>query len=478
VNSLPQERHPAVARFRSFRWQLALRLAVLVTGTTAGVLVAGGWLLSRQVERSIDALHEVEQAELGKIIGGVDSLAVDELERRIRQDADSDLGLYYIQVHDTDGRVLFQSGNLGGFQLPDLSGREQHETMRLPGLGTVRVSEYRGGSWHIQIASPLVLARQVLADYASVGMLILGGVALLSIVVGWAFARITLRPVGAIRETALRIRGDNLGERIPVPSGRDELAALAVLLNRMFDRLESSFSQARRFTADASHELRTPLTLIRLNAEKLRPRLAADAEGSAALGDLLDSVVRLQRIVESLLFLARAESGSIASRLQHVRTSAVVAEMVEDAIALCEDRGAHFLVRTSDDEPARCEPTLVRQLLLNLVSNAVRVSPSGGTVVLESCVREGVWSLRVTDEGPGLPPEQLQRIFERFVRYEVDAGAAATAETEERNRGHGLGLAICKSIAGLHGGSIAAENRADRAGLTVEARWPVDGPLV
>ena len=302
--------------------------------------------------------------------------------------------------------------------------------------------------------------------------------ALLTFGLGWAFARLALRPVRAIRETALRIGGDNLGARIPVPAGRDELAALTVLLNQMFDRLEAAFNQARRFTADASHELKTPLTLIRLNAENLRPRLASDPEAAAQLDDLLDSVVRLQRIVESLLFLAKAEAGTFALRLQSTTTTAVIDELAEDAAALCEDRGVRFVVTAgAAAEAVRCEPVLVRQLLLNLVGNAVRVSPPGAAITLESQVRDGRWTLRVTDDGPGLPPEQLERIFERFVRYERPATEAPAGAAQDSTSGHGLGLAICRSIAELHGGTIRAENRADRTGLRVEASWPAAGPL-
>ncbi len=470
----PLEAPPAAAVFGSFTWRLAVRQAAIVTATAAIVLAAGAWLLSRQLARSIDALHELEHTELTGIIAGPGSLSPQELEQRIHQDADSDLGLYFIQVHDTSGRLFFRSANLGSLQLPDLAGHELHETVLLPGLGKVRLSEYHDDRWHIQIASPLVFAQQVLADYVRIGVLLLAAVMAASIAAGWAFARFILRPVGAIRETALRIRGDTLGERIPVPAGRDELAALTVLLNQMFDRLEASFNQARRFTADASHELKTPLTLIRLNAENLRPRLAADPEGSAQLDDLLDSAVRLQRIVESLLFLAKAEAGTFAVRTRSMSTAEVFAELAEDAVALCEDRGARFVAQPGESAAVRCEPTLVRQLLLNLVSNAVRVSPPGGAVTLESQVRDGVWTLAVTDEGPGLPPEQLERIFERFVRYAPPA--AAVRASDDPPTGHGLGLAICRSIAELHSGTIRAENRADRPGLRVEARWPAGGP--
>jgi signal transduction histidine kinase len=473
MSTAPAQPAPRATVFGSFTWKLTLRLAALVIATSAIVLAAGGVLLSRQWLRNIDALHDTEFQELDEVVAQVSPLTPQALERRIRGEADYDLGLYYIQIRSRTGEELYRSPNLAALSLPDPAHLPPRSTVELPELGEVRLACRSGRAWWIQVASPLQPSRHILSEYIRIGAALLFTVALASVAVGWAFARFTLRPVGAIRETALRIGGDNLGARIPVPAGRDELSALAGLLNQMFDRLESAFTQARRFTADASHELKTPLTLIRLNAENLRPRLAADPEASAQLADLLDSVVRLQRIVESLLFLAKADAGTFALRIQATNTAAVIDELAEDAAALCEDRGLRFLVRYGPATEVRCEPVLVRQLLLNLVSNSVRVSPTGGTVVLDSSVEDGLWTLRVTDDGPGLPPAQLERIFERFVRYERPEASAQS----DPNTGHGLGLAICRSIAELHGGTIRAENCTDRAGLRVVASWPAAGPL-
>ena len=476
MSAAPAQPAPRATVFGSFTWKLALRLALLVTATSAAVLAAGGALLSRQWLRNIDALHSAECLELDEIVAEVSPLTPQALERRIRGEADYDLGLYYIQIRNLSGRELYRSPNLGAQSLPSPASLAARATASLPELGEVRLTSHSGKDWWIQIASPLGPSRRILAEYIRTGAVILIAVALASIAIGWAFARLALRPVRAIRETALHIGGDNLGARIPVPAGRDELASLTVLLNQMFDRLEAAFAQARRFTADASHELKTPLTLIRLNAENLRARLSADPEAAAQLDDLLDSVIRLQRIVESLLFLAKAEAGTFSLRIQSTTTTAVLDELAEDAAALCEDRGVHFACRAEAAYPVHCEPVLVRQLLLNLVNNAVRVSPHGATIALESQVQDGRWTLAVVDEGTGLPPEQLDRIVERFVRFEAP-DAAHNASSSDSNTGHGLGLAICRSIAELHGGTIRAENRADRPGLRVVAAWPATDPL-
>jgi len=293
------------------------------------------------------------------------------------------------------------------------------------------------------------------------------GIMLVSVGLGYGFSRVTLLPVRAIEQTARRIGADNLRERIPVSAAGDELASLTRLLNQMFDRLESSFEQVRRFTADASHELKTPLALIRLNAERLRARVAHGPEAAEGLDELLEEVARMNRIIEGLLFIAKADGRALAVALKEHDVSAFLAPFVEDAQVLAEDRGVAFELGRDDAGTMRLDPALMRQLLLNVVGNALNVSSPGGRIALDSAHTEHGWRLTVTDEGPGLPSDQLEKIFERFVRYE-----SPPVPTGNRPHGHGLGLAICRSIAELHGGKIWAENRNDgRSGLRVVFDW-------
>ena len=444
---------------RSLTFRLAWQFAALVTLTTVVVLVSGGWLLKHQAERNMEQMHRLQAEELEELLGDDPSLTSTDIRRRFDAVHDADVSLYYIQIHNAAGTVLYRSPNLGSAILPDLSDREPHWTTPIEGIGRTRVSEFYKGPWHIQIGSPLTPMDRMLRGYARVSGFLILGVGLAGVGLGYGFSRVTLRPVRAIEETARRIGADNLRERIPVSPARDELAGLAALLNQMFDRLEGSFEQVKRFTADASHELKTPLALIRLNADRLRARVAHDPEASAGLADLMEEIGHMNRIIESLLFIAKAESGTLSLVMRETDMPALLAPFVEDAGVLAEDRGARLVLARNDAGVMRIEPSLLRQLLLNLVGNALNVSPLGGVVTLESQRTDGGWRLAVTDEGPGLPESQLEKIFERFVRYE-NGGASG--------RGHGLGLAICRSIAALHGGSIRAENRADgRSGLRV-----------
>ena len=452
----------------SFTVRITVVFAVLVTATTGLVLLVGGWLLTNQAVNGLDALNAAEYAEIGERLQSMPSPPTAEgIDRLIRPHTEIDARLYFFQVNASTGDLLFRSANLHRTVLPALTGNKPNRTEEVPGLGRVRLSEFRLQGLHVQIASSIETAERLVRNYVRTSLALLAGVSLVSLGTGWTFARFVLRPVRAIRETAGRIRAENLSERIAVPAGHDELAALADLLNQMLGRLEASFLQVKRFTADASHELKTPLALMRLNAEHLRPRLAADPEGSEALDAILEDLDRMRRIIESLLFLAKADSGSLAPARTEIDVDEFIHRVAEDAAVLADDLGGRFVLISSDRGRMVGDAILLWQLLLNLVTNACHVIDAGGSVELESQLHNGLWHLTVSDTGPGLPPDKLERVFERFVQI------APTGSRSDREHGHGLGLAICRSIATLHGGKIHAENRTDRRGLRLVVELPV-----
>jgi signal transduction histidine kinase len=449
---------------RSFAFRITCRFACLVTATTAAVLVVGGFLLDHEIEHGLELLHDIEVRELVELIGTDGTLDAAAIANRIKHDADGDATMFLIQVANAQGTVLFRSDNLGDTILPTVAA-DPHSTIRLP-LGRVHLSLFTREPWRIHIGSPLEPSERLMRNYMRMCVPLLIGVALVSIGLGYGFSRATLRPIRAIEATANRIRADNLAERIPVGSGRDELASLTQLLNQMFDRLQGSFEQVRRFTADVSHELKTPLALIRLNAEKLGPRLSNDPDSTAALADILEEIRRLNQIIDRLLFLAKSESGALTLALRPVDLKPLLTSLAEDAQVLAEDRKVRFALNQNEPGEIKAEPDLLRQLLLNLIANAVAASKPERLVQLDSFASDTGWQFTVTDEGHGIPENQLSRIFDRFVRLERPVGAAEGAV------GHGLGLAICRSIAQLHHGTISVENRSDRPGLRVVVTLP------
>src|SRR5947207_944884 len=251
--------------------------------------------------------------------------------------------------------------------------------------------------------------------------------------IGYGLSRIALRPVRLIQETANHISSENLSERIPVAAVKDEISDLARLLNQMFDRIEASFDQIRRFTADASHELKTPLSLVRLHAEKMLIDGNLTPTNKEAVQVQLEELARLNKIIDELLFLSRADARAIKIDLKVQDPESFLRGFAQDATALTEFKGRQFTYVHQGHGCAPFNEKWMRQVLLNLVTNALNASPPDGRITLSSLMENDSWRVSVEDEGPGLTPDQRSRIFERFVRF---------GPPSVDDRGSGLGLAI------------------------------------
>jgi signal transduction histidine kinase len=447
--------------------RLTVGYALAVTATVAIALASSYWLLERALVGNMAQLQDAENVEVVNDLG--DDLATmpeAELVRKMKLHAAADENLFFFQIHDDTGRVIFRSPSLGESVLPDLSASGPSWTIKLPPHGRVFTSDFVHGRRHLQIGSRLEAIELLLGKYRQLSLVLAAVVAGVSVVLGYGISRIALEPLRDIRATAHRIGAGNLGERIPVPPGRDEVAELVRLLNKTFDRLEAAFKQVRQFSADASHELRTPLTLVRLNAEQLRRQAATNPEIAALVDNQFEAIAQMNRLIEGLLFLAKAEGGVLPLASAPQDTAAFIRSIAEDAEALAEDRKQRFVLERNDAGIVAFDPHLMRQLLLNLVSNAAAVVPAGGGFTLASLRDGGHWRLEVRDDGPGVPADQLERMFERFIQLPQNADLPEVG-------GHGLGLAISRGIARLHGGDIHAANRTDRLGLVMTVELPV-----
>jgi len=441
--------------------RLAAAFAIMATLTLAAILVAGRWILDRQVVAGIDLLNQAEFDEISAEINGPFGPAVIDA---LTEHALLDAPMFFFQVHESGGAILFRSQNLGANELPATSGIEPHRTEDVAELGVLRISEFQLGQQHMQIAASLEPLNTLLAAYTRMSVGLVAVVALVSVLMGVVFSRIALRPIREIGRTARRIGADNLAERIPVPATRDEVADLALLLNRMFDRIESGFTEVRRFTAEASHELKTPLVLARLQAEKLARDGHLSREQTEAMNSLLGELDRLQRVIDNLLFLAKADAGVMQLNLREQDPQTFIEAFAEDAMVLAEDRDTKFSLLANEHGRARFDTEWMRRVLLNILTNALKFGPRGSTLALESRVAPDAWRITLTDDGPGVPEAELERIFSRFVQL--------SERTSEEVEGAGLGLAIARSILQLHGGTIRATNRTDRAGLRMTIEIP------
>jgi two-component system OmpR family sensor kinase len=283
---------------------------------------------------------------------------------------------------------------------------------------------------------------------------------------GWLLARAALRPVGRMTEQAEAIGADRLHDRVSVPDAVDELNRLARTLNGMLDRIERGVVEQRRFVADASHELRTPLAVMRA---ELEVALGADdpaADASEVLGSAAEEVARMSKIVDDLLTLAHRDENSLELLLAPVDLGEVAAEVAGQLRPLAEAGGVRLEVEAP---PAAvvADQARVTQVVTNLVDNAVKYTGAGGSVRVRVWEQAGGGGLAVSDTGPGIGPQDLPKVFDRFFRLDA-------ARTRARG-GSGLGLAICKELVEAHGGRIWADS-VPGAGSTFTLTLPAQPP--
>lgn len=442
--------------------RLALGYALLSTLTLFSLLATGYFLLNRHVTDGLDLLNRSEAERINAALQSAPTPRTeDEIIQRLRLIAPAESMLFLMEFYTPDGRLLFRSANLADQTLPNASTQD----LRLPSVGLVRVGTFPLPSGQLRLAKSEAEVREMMNTYAGMSFLLVCLILIASLVTGMLLSQAALRPVRAIQETANRIRSDNLGMRIPVPESDDEIASLARLLNEMFDRLESSFTQIRRFSAETSHELKTPLSLIRLHAEKLLLEENLTPAQQEMLQVVMQEVENLSRIVEDLLFLSRVEAQAITADLKRQDPRMFLEDFTEDARTLTEHRGVRFELLMTGNGEVDFDSRQLRQVLLNLVANAVNVSPAGGLITLESDFTIDSWRLAVEDDGPGVPENDRERIFDRFVRLNSDSATPS--------KGSGLGLTVCRSLIGLHRGSIRAEAGPRRGGLRAICEIPV-----
>jgi len=269
--------------------------------------------------------------------------------------------------------------------------------------------------------------------------------------------------VDAMSRTARRISGEDLHARLAPRGTGDELDRLAETLNAMLARLEETFAQMRRFTADAAHELRTPLTALKGTIEVALRAERSGEEYRRVLASSLEDVERLVRLAEDLLLLSRLSVPARVER-ERVELEPLLADVTDVARRVADTRGVALVVKERAPATVLGDPIALRRAVMKLVENAVRYTPRGGRAELALRVADRWAEILVSDTGIGLDPADVARVFEPFVR--LDAARALDAA------GAGLGLPIARSIVTAHGGTLAAES-APGAGSTFTIRLPL-----
>lgn len=287
---------------------------------------------------------------------------------------------------------------------------------------------------------------------------------------GFFLARKALAPVTAMSERARRIGAENLEERLPVANPRDELGGLASTFNDLLSRLNASFNQQRQFMADASHELRTPLSVVHTTAEvTLAQPSRAESDYRDAL-ELMDAQTRrLSRVVEDMFTRARADAGRRPLYESNFYLDELINETARAARMLAARKGVLVEVAGAAEIPFRGDEGLLRQMLLNLLDNAIRYTPKGGRVCVSFARFDSICEISVADSGTGIPAEAQTHIFERFYRADEARSRAEAAG----GSGAGLGLSIARWVAEVHDGRLELR-RSDESGTLFVASLPVN----
>ena len=448
----------------SIRFRLAAWHAVLFSGVFA---VLGGLLYVTVKEYLGDTILEAQARRARQIAGTLITNAPrtgeDYVVHEIKSLYAPELGDRFIRVTRADGSVLYVSGppndqSFDPAKVAPANANGSAEFTRQQSIGdgrsvliaAVRAKASEGGSYLVEVGSSAEpvdgFARHLLALLAL-------GIPLVAAVVaagGYFLVGKALEPVEGIALAAEMITQHNLSERLPVACTGDELERLSNSLNHMITRLDDAFGNSKRFVADASHELRTPLTVIQGELEHLVSDELLSKDLRDRLGSTLEEVERLGKIVQKLFALSRLDAGEAQQEWIRLDLAALVGATSEQMLLLAEDKGIRVICETSAPVFVMGDRARLKQVVVNLIDNAVKYTALKGSVHLKVDGASGEGVFEITDTGVGIPDSALPLVFERFYRV--------NRERLSEDGGAGLGLSIVRSICAAHGGNVRVES--------------------
>ena len=464
---------------RSFRFQLAARFTLIMFLGMSAIAVLGYRTIRAHLDRQINStlvnVASIQAASVTSSPGGVmafhewaltpeEAASVRELNR-------------FAEVWNAEGKSLLRTQYITA-DLPldtsalreALNGRIEWRQQSFQGL-PVRSIYYplgRLGEIHaphvLQVAAPLAARNRVLRGTILFLLLVVVLASAGTIAGSWWLADRAITPVHAITRQATAIQPGS-PHRLSASADTREYQHLIEVLNSMLDRLARGYDAQRKFTADASHELRSPLTTLRGELELARRRERSPAEYRAVIDSSLEEVERLSRLSEDLLTLARSDAGVMQPRLLHADLVETTERTLERLRGRADEK--RLTLRLDAPEPMEgvFDPDLLHRAVWNLVENAIKFTPPGGTVAVDLARERNTALLRVRDTGPGISESHLSYLFERFYR------ADESRTTSTSSSGTGLGLAIVRAIVEVHGGRVSA-GRAAEGGALFEIRLP------
>lgn len=450
------------------------RITLLAGAVTFAVclLISVGLYIGLRVAlyRGIDAFVEGEVREFGVLLTPDAEVDLARVEKEIRAQLGSRRGTDLVfRLLDSSGRLLITSNPRDDFPPPrELLATTQNAYGEV-WFETIPSADHKSSFRFCNERARLTDGREVIIQAAYTlsevdrslavcrvicisGLLLATGLSLLG---GSIVARRSMRPVVAITEAARSISANRLSARVPRSGANDELDRLANTLNEMLQRVENSFEQIRQFTADAAHELRTPLTALRGSAEFALTQHRSEEQLRSVIEQSLEYYRVLSRVTDDLLLLARLDAGQEPLRLDRFSIPKLIEDVVDLYRPFAADEGVKITVHPHEDLIVRADSGKIRRLFNNLLDNSIKYMQGSGIVDVTIQSDNGHVTVAVADSGPGIPPEDLPHVFERF--YRVDRARTSSADTDARSVG--LGLAICRSIAHAHQGDISIESK-------------------
>jgi len=438
---------------------LALRLSAWYAGSAFLLLLAGTGFLYWELVQSSNAEDDQSLSEKANTLS---ELLRQHDFRTLNWEVQ---GVEVLsRVFASDGRMVVETAGMSE-QLPSqIFPPNNRIEYRKSGKRIFRVLSRQIPDYRLQIALEVTFERNMLAEYREGLWTVLGIGLMISAMIGYAIARKGIRPVQEIAATVRRIRSSTLNERVGTAGLPSELSLLASTFNEMLDHLEDAFARLARFSSDIAHELRTPINNVRGEVEVALSRTRTPDEYREVLGSALEECLRLSRMIDSLLFLARAEHPETEIRREPLDVGRELSTVREFYGAAAAEAGVSLHLAVADGITAALDRTLFQRAVGNLIENSLAHTGSGGHIHMGAVRDNGMVRISIADDGCGIPAEHLSRVFDRFHR--VDAARS------KNGGGSGLGLAIVKSVATLHGGDAQIESslgKGTRVTLSVPA---------
>ena len=482
-----------LAKFKGFR-TLRFRLAALYLAVSTLIIVSVCVILLRTRERFVHADFDARLVERANVMVNVISSITIRAQVSLQNPQELprlnpfQFPEYYFQLRNGVGLSIERSDSLNDEALPFRESERSAREVRRPVLETLsgEVSEailgrpgelrlltlYHESEGHepfyLQVAVDLKPVRESVADLRRVFLLVVPGGLLLAAGASWLMAARSLSSIGELAKQARSYSAADLGKRILPPPGDVEVAELADVLNGMLARLEAAFRSQERFIANASHELKTPLSIILAETQILTQKERDAEEYEQFVTNVEEQLRQLTRLVDSLLTLSRADAGFPLAVVLPVSLNDVAIEAVQRCEPLARHRLVRLVPRLALPEEDGGEPIvqgdqqLLRLTVENLLRNAVRYSPPEDAVEIEVRLEDSEVCVTVRDNGPGIPPDKVDDLFNRF--FQIPRGDFSA-------HGTGLGLAIAKGVVTLHRGSIEVHNR-EEGGCEFTIRLP------